>query len=163
MMPRSLSGERQYKSGRAARIRLGPWHQEAMLPMQQKPTPIRRVRVERGIYRNPATGGYEIEYTDGDGRVRWRRVYGGLRDARLERAEVQARLGRGDPVARSRRTFAEVGEEWLAAQTHLRRRTHLLYATALRRHLVPRLGAMRIVEVDEDAIARTIAELQASG
>jgi len=131
--------------------------------MQADPKPARRIRVERGIYRNPSTGGYEIEYTDGDGRVRWRRVYGGLRDARLERAEVQTRLGRGDPMVRSRRTFADVGEEWLAAQTHLRRRTHSLYTTALRRHLVPRLGTMRITEVDEDAIARVVAELQASG
>src|SRR5262252_525939 len=103
--------------------------------MQRNPKPARRVRVERGIYRNPSTGGYEIQYTDGDGRIRWRRVYGGLRDARLERAEVQTRLGRGDPMARSRRTFADVGEEWLAAQTHLRKRTHSLYTTALRRHL----------------------------
>jgi integrase len=131
--------------------------------MQQNPKPIRRVRVERGIYRNPSTGGYEIEFTDATGRVRWRRIYGGLRDARLARAEVQTRLGRGDPVARSRRTFADVGEEWLTAQTHLRKRTHSLYSTALRRHLVPRLGGMRIAEVDEDAIARAIADLQASG
>src|SRR5947208_6369368 len=128
--------------------------------MQQNPKPARRVRVERGIYRNPSTGGYEIEYTDGDGRVRWKRIYGGLRDARLERAEVQTRLGRGDPMARSRRTFADVGEEWLAAQTHLRRRTHSLYTTALRRHLVPRLGPTRIAEVDEGAIAWAIADLQ---
>ena len=76
---------------------------------------------------------------------------------------MQTRLGRGDPMARCSRTFADVGEEWLAAQTHLRTRTHSLYTTALRRHLVPRLGGMRIVEVDEDAIARVIAELQASG
>ena len=131
--------------------------------MQQAAEGPRRVRVERGIYRNPSTGGYEIQYTDRDGRVRWRRVYGGLRDARLERAEVQTRLGRGDPMVRSRRTFADVGEEWLAAQTHLRKRTHSLYTTALRRHLAPRLGALRIVDVDEDAIARLIAELQASG
>src|SRR3954466_6485092 len=134
-----------------------------MLRMQQNPKPVRRIRVERGVYRNPSTGGYEIQYTDGDGRVRWRRVYGALRDARLARAEVQTRLGRGDPRARSRRTFADLGEEWLAAQTHLRRRTHSLYATALRRHLVPRLGTMRIAEVDEDAIAQAIADLQASG
>src|SRR6266550_5266720 len=112
--------------------------------MQEATKAARRIRVERGIYRNPSTGGYEIEYTDADGRLRWRRVYGGLRDARLERAEVQTRLGRGDPMARSRRTFADVGEEWLAAQTHLRKRTHSLYTTALRRHLVPRLGNMRV-------------------
>src|SRR5215471_1031206 len=72
--------------------------------MHEDPKRPRRVRVERGIYRNPSTGGYEIEYTDGDGRVRWRRVYGGLRDARLERAEVQTRLGRGERLPTSARS-----------------------------------------------------------
>ena len=101
--------------------------------MQGNPKLPRRVRVERGIYRNPSTGGFEIQYTDSTGRVRWQRVPGGLRDARFARAEVQARLGRGELVLRARRTFAEVGEEWLAAQTHLRPRTHELYGTVLRR------------------------------
>jgi integrase len=131
--------------------------------MQGNPKLPRRVRVERGIYRNPSTGGFEIQYTDSTGRVRWQRVPGGLRDARFARAEVQARLGRGELVLRARRTFAEVGEEWLAAQTHLRPRTHELYGTVLRRHLVPRLGERRIGDVDEEAIAGVIAELQAAG
>jgi integrase len=48
-------------------------------------------------------------------------------------------------------------------QTHLRPRTHELYTTAFRRHLVPRLGTFRLDEIDEDAIAVLIAELQASG
>src|SRR5581483_11436820 len=101
--------------------RPGPWQQEVGLPMQTKATP-RRVRVERGIYRTPA-GTLEIQYTDSDGRVRWKRVPGGLRDARYARAEIQARLGRGERVAPSRRPFAEIAEEWLAQQRHLRVRT----------------------------------------
>jgi integrase len=131
--------------------------------MHVDPKLPRRVRVERGIYKNPSTGGFEIQYTDSSGRVRWQRVPGGLRDARFARAKVQARLGRGGLVVRTRRTFEEVGEEWLAAQTHLRPRTHELYRTALRRHLVPRLGDRQIVDVDEDAIAAVIAELQTQG
>jgi integrase len=131
--------------------------------MQADPKPPRRVRVERGIYRNPSTGGFEIQYTDSAGRVRWQRVPGGLRDARLARAEVQARLGRGELVLRNRRTFADVGEEWLAAQTHLRPRTYELYRTALRRHLAPRLGERLIGDVDPDAIVRVIVELQSKG
>jgi hypothetical protein len=50
--------------------------------MQRDSKTPRRVRVERGIYRSPATGGYEIQYTDSSGSVRWRRVQGGLREAR---------------------------------------------------------------------------------
>jgi integrase len=56
-----------------------------------------------------------------------------------------------------------VGEEWLAAQTHLRPRVHDLYRTALRRHLGPRIGDIPIAELDEDTIARMIEDLQADG
>src|SRR5690242_5544457 len=51
--------------------------------------PPRRFRVERGIYKNPSTGGFEIEYTDSDGRIRWRMVQGGIDEARRARAEAQ--------------------------------------------------------------------------
>jgi integrase len=64
---------------------------------------------------------------------------------------------------KSRPRFAEVGEEWLALQTHLRPRVHELYTTALRRHLVPRIGHKSIADVNEDVIAAVIAELEAEG
>ena len=60
-------------------------------------------------------------------------------------------------------SFAEVGEEWLAVQTHLRPRVHLLYATALNRHLVPRIGDVPVAGLDEDMIAGVIADLHAQG
>lgn len=60
-------------------------------------------------------------------------------------------------------TFIEVGEAWLAAQTHLRPRTHDLYRTALYRHLAPRIGVMPVGDVVEDVIAAVIVELQAQG
>ena len=132
--------------------------------MQENPKPPRRVRVERGIYRNPSTGGFEIQYTDKSGRLRWQSVDGGVRAARLARAEeCMPRNGR-DPVrSRTRPSFIEVGEEWLELQTHLRPRTHDLYRTALRRHLAPRIGTMAIGDVDEDVIAGVIAELDVQG
>src|SRR5262249_40481479 len=114
-----------------------------MLPMHENPKPPRRIRVERGIYRS-ASGGYEIQYTDSTGRVRWQRTLGGLREARHARAEVQARLGRGELVNRTKRTLLEVGDDWLAAQHHLRPRTRQLYRTALDRHINPRLGSRRV-------------------
>src|SRR4051812_7226858 len=124
--------------------------------MHQKPKSSRRVRVERGIYKNPASGRYEIQYSDSSGRVRWQRVPGGLREARVAKAEVQARLGRGDLVVRADRTLEDVGEEWLAAQHHLRPRTRQLYRTSLDRHIYPRLGRRRIGDVNPDRIAALI-------
>ncbi len=54
----------------------------------------RRERVERGIYRNPKTGAYEITFTDSDGKRRWTTIDGNLKAARAARAEVVAKLGR---------------------------------------------------------------------
>jgi integrase len=133
------------------------------LPMQPEPKQPRRVRVERGIYRNPSTGGYEIQYTDSDARCRWKVVPGGLREARVARAEIAAKLGRGERVAPSRRPLREVGEEWLAAQHHLRPRTRQLYRTQLRRHIDEPLGHLPIGEVDADRIAAFILGLERKG
>jgi integrase len=104
-----------------------------MLPMQANPKPPRRVRV----YQNLSDGGVEIHYMATSGRVG---------------------VDRGTQLS-----FIEVGEEWLAAQTHLRPRTHDLYRTALRRHLAPRIGTMAVGDVDEEVIAGVIVELEVQG
>src|SRR3954453_20645865 len=98
--------------------------------MQRKPTTARRVRVEAGIYRSPASGKLEIQYTDRNGRTRWRTVDGDVDQARRARAEAQVGLGDRRGRLRSRSTFGDVANEWLGLQTHLRPRTHELYANA---------------------------------
>jgi integrase len=122
---------------------------------------IRRERVERGVYRDPRTGRYEITYTDSDGRQRWKTITGGLKDARRARAKVVTKLGDGERVAPSRQTFREVADVWLRTQTGgLRPRTRNVYATSLTMHVYPRLGRMRIQDVSEDRIARLLADLR---
>jgi integrase len=150
-------------SGPAVREHPGPWQRKETLPMQAETKPPRRVRVERGIYKNPGTGRFEIQYTDSAGKVRWQTVAGGIRDARFARAEIQSRLGRGDLIVRADRTVREVGEEWLAAQHHLRARTAQLYETACVKHIDPPLGQMRIGSVTTDHIARFVLDLQRAG
>jgi hypothetical protein len=81
----------------------------------------RRERVERGIYRNPKTGAYEITFTDSDGKQRWTTIDGNLKAARAERAEVVAKLGKGERVAPSKLTLESVGVECMA-QRNLRPR-----------------------------------------
>lgn len=102
---------------------------------------------------NPSTGGFEIEYTDGSGRIRWKMISGDLDEARSARAEAQ----------RLRLALATVAEEWLTLQTHLRPRTFEGYARALRRHVFPRLGDSPIASVNETAIARLVRDLEAQG
>ena len=63
----------------------------------------RRVRVERGIYRNPSTGGLEIEYTDSHGRIRWKMIDGTCR-ASHSSATVAKRIAYGSRVLRQGRS-----------------------------------------------------------
>lgn len=126
----------------------------------------RRVNIERGIYYRDAPRGrvYEFNYQDSDGRTRWQTVVGGLKDARRERAEIVAKLGRGERVAPTRQTFADVATAWLEAQGgRLRPRTREVYETQLRLHVMPRFGRRRIADVNEDDIASLIAEMHVQG
>jgi hypothetical protein len=87
------------------------------------PRQVRRKRVERGIYQSTVTGRYEITYTE-NGQQKWETVSGGLRDARARRAKVVVAHSRGERVAPSSYTVAEVAELWLEAQaSRLRPRT----------------------------------------
>ena len=91
----------------------GGWHL-ALRPIHPRAAPPRRVRVETGVYQNPSTGGFEIEYIDVHGRIRWKMVRGSLEEARSSRAEAQ----------RQRLAFATVAEKWLSTKTHLRPRSY---------------------------------------
>ena len=127
------------------------------LLMQANPKPPQRVLVGRGIHGNPSTGGFEVQYTDASGRGHRQHVAGGIRSSWPTQAQTR------DARSVAMRSFIDVGEEWLGAQSHLRPRTHDLYRTALRRHLAPRIGTTPIGEVDEEVIAEVIADLQAGG
>jgi hypothetical protein len=131
----------------------GIWWSRRLRSTNPRAQPPRRVWVEKGVYRNPSTGGFEIEYTDAHGHIRWKMVPGGLAEARSARAEAR----------RLRLAFATVAEEWLGKQTHLRRRSYEGYARALRRHCFPRFGKRPIAHVDEDAIANLVRDLQGGG
>ena len=105
----------------------------------------RRVRVERGIYRQP-NGKYAV-CVRVDGHARFRTLEAAtLVEARRQR-ELLRRAGRlGDLPLSPRLTFAEVAGRWLAqfeakvTAGERRDRTLDLYRSQLRRHLLPRLG-----------------------
>jgi integrase len=106
---------------------------------------------------------YEITFIDSTGKRRWQVVDGGEEDARRELGRVQDRLFRGERVAPERRTFAEVADEWLPRQSALRPRTIEKYENGIRVHLKPRIGHLRMAEIDEDVIARLISDLREAG
>ncbi len=90
-------------------------------------------------------------------------VGGNLRAAEAAREELRTRVRRGERVAPSRQTFEEVATAWLAAQSQLRPRTIEKYEGSLRLHLLPRLGRLRIAEINEDDVVRVVSEMQAAG
>src|SRR5436190_9134216 len=97
-------------------------------------------------------------------RVRWRegsrnrsRVLGRKRDAEAFDAEVKRRRRTGELAAldAGRETLDEyVAGTWSRAHAaHLRPRTRQVYASTYDRHVSPRLGGMRLREIDAEAIA----------
>jgi integrase len=136
----------------------------------------RRVRVANrpGIYYRIGRDGkrrYEITWLaldteTGAKQRRWLCLDGSLEDAqaRLETERSSSRKGERKPSAEeAKRTFRELAEAWLASQTHLRPRTREKYEGAIRLHLNPRLGSLRIGDVTADEIASLIAQMHAAG
>jgi integrase len=126
---------------------------------------IQRTRVERGIYRRQTRKGvaYEFVYTDSDGKQRWAHC-DRLQDARSERAAKLAAVARGERVAPSRKTVAEVAEIWYEQKApKLRSKTKIGYRRALDLVIVPRFGRWKLREVDADAIVKLIRDLEREG
>jgi integrase len=127
--------------------------------------PARRVKVEkrRGIYYRDTTSGrrYEITYLDSTGRRRWQTIAGGLRDAEAALDEIKTRLRRGERIALTNARLAQYATTWLDGQRgRLRPKTVTTYETALNRHVLPRLGRLKLTEITEDDIAVLIAEMR---
>ena len=131
--------------------------------MQAKNTSLaRREHVERGIYRKPGTRRYEINYTDSNGRQRWKTVDGGVKEARTIRADIIAKLGKGERVVPTSMTFEEYATEWVATVS-VRPRTRNTYETNLTKHAFPVFGERKLASVTEEDIVRVITTMRANG
>jgi integrase len=91
-----------------------------------------------------------------------RRVVGGLQEAVVAREEARSRVRRGERVSPSRVRFADLAGEWIAGQTAVLRPGSLRsYRDALRCHVLPRFGHLRVDQIREDDVATLVAELTA--
>jgi integrase len=78
-------------------------------------------------------------------------------------AELRQRSGKGEKiVVNSKLTFEELAETWFAGK-RLRPKTTKAYRDALDLVLLPRFGSWKIAQVDADAIAKLIRELEQRG
>lgn len=106
---------------------------------------------------------YEYVYRDSSGKQRWVSGFRTIKEAEDARAEVVRRIRRGERVEPTKQTLAEYADAWLASQTNLRPSTRSRYEWAIRQHLTPYFGRIKLAEVREDHVAGLIAEMQKKG
>ncbi len=128
----------------------------------------RRIKVKNkpGLYYRLDPRGqrrYEFSYTDSTGYRRWKTIDGDLKDAEDQRNELIRRMRRGERVAPSKATLAEIANAWLTDQTQIRPRTREKYEGAIRVHIIPRIGHVRISNLAEEHLLHLIRDMQAAG
>ena len=129
--------------------------------------PNRRVRVERGVYRQP-NGKYAVCFML-DGKPRFRTMGYDLDVAREQRAALNEAARWGVlPVAPQLR-FSKVAGWWieryerLVAADQRRARTLEAHRYFLDRHLHPRFGRRRVVAITTDDVSELIVGMRAAG
>jgi hypothetical protein len=126
-----------------------------------------RVRVERGIYRQP-NAKYAVCWRHA-GRLRFRTVGFDIAEARRKRLELIGATREGKVPVSPRLRFETVAGWWLerfeakvaAGERHLR--TLEAHRYQLDRHLPPALGRRRIAALTVDDVAELLQQLQRAG
>lgn len=128
----------------------------------------RRVRIERGIYRQ-GNGKFAV-WVMVAGRPRFRTVDAAtVAEARQRRALLQMLAASGELPLSPKLTFSEVAARWLAeferkvASDTRRERTVDLYRSQLRLYLLPTFGRRRIGTIGPDDVARFAGDLSTRG
>lgn len=104
---------------------------------------------------------YDIPAADGKRRQKTETVRGTRRDAERVLAQRLQQLNSGAFVAPSTLTFAELADRFLVARSsQVTETTHDLYKRNLRTHILPRIGNLRINQIQqhdiEDVLARSV-------
>jgi integrase len=126
-----------------------------------------RVRVERGVYRQP-NGKYAVCWRHA-GRLRFRTVGFDVAEARRARLALIAATREGKVPVSPRLRFETVAGWWLerfeakVAAGERRPRTLEAHRYQLDRHLLPALGRRRIAALTVDDVAELLHELRRTG
>lgn len=126
----------------------------------------RRIKTKTpGVYyrlREDESRQYLIWFTGTDGKPHWKNTEGGEKEAKQERAKIINAMAHGHKVAPSRIMFADYIRGWLEEQ-HNAPKTLASYRSSIEHHLIPRLGRVKLSEVDVSLVARFIAGMQKDG
>jgi integrase len=135
--------------------------------MEAKRKRASRVRVERGIYRQP-NGKYAVCFMLA-GKPRFRTVEGDLDAARREREVLVAAAEAGALSVSPQLRFATVADRWLSrfeervAAGERRERTLEAHRYYLDKHLLPALGRRLIRTIGVEDVAALLTALRAKG
>lgn len=112
-------------------------------------------------YATTAGKRYRVRYRTPDRRDTQKRGFRTKREAEDYLASVEVAKMRGEWVdaSRSRITVAEWAPEWLAAQVQLKPTTLSGYRHALDKHVVPRWGRTRLVDVSHAEVQKWVTGL----
>lgn len=116
------------------------------------------------IRKKEAIGRWEARYRDPNGKARSRSL-DRRTDAKAFLSAVEADMRRGswrDPASAARR-FKEVAQEWLQSNPGKKRTTYTRDAAAIRVHLLPVLGNVRIGQVRPSDVQATVERMGARG
>jgi integrase len=100
----------------------------------------------------------------GKRRQRWHSGYRTRREAEDACSKLVAQVAAGGYVTPTRQTVGEYLEEWLAAITPtIRESTHVCYRRALRKQVIPAIGAVPLSRLSGPMLSRLYGDLLASG
>ena len=111
-----------------------------------------------------ADGRWRARYRDNAGKERARHFARRI-DAQAWLDSVTTSVGTGSYVdpSRSKVTVGTVAEQWFAGKINLRATTRVRYESALRVHVIPRWGDVRLDRVEHGDIQRWLADLSGDG
>ncbi len=118
----------------------------------------------RGHIRKRSKGSWALVYTVG-GKQQWETVQGTKREAEKRLAEIITKINKGQYVPPAKMTLAQWLDEWLEtaiAPPNKNARTFQTYAGVVNNHLKPKLGDIRLQQLQPEQIKRYYNESKLS-
>jgi integrase len=108
---------------------------------------------------------YRVRYRKPDHSQANKRGFRTKREAELYLASVEVKKARGDYIdaSEARATIGDLGEQWMASQTHLKPSSVAVVESAWRLHVRPAWGAKAIGQIRHSDVQQWVAGLSAGG
>src|SRR5262245_61585882 len=102
------------------------------------------------------SGRWQADYRDLEGH-RHRKTFDRKKDAEAYERQTKEEIVRGVFIAPKKiPTFREAGEEWLATRADREAATYEFYKMHLEKHLFPRIGHLKLNQIDVTTIERKV-------